>query len=59
MATEAGNSANMVHRHYKALVTEAQGKEWFSIQPVADSGASILPFQTETAPGVRASVATA
>jgi len=33
VATEAGNSPVMVHRHYKALVTEAQGKEWFNIFP--------------------------
>jgi integrase len=33
VATEAGNSPVMVHRHYKALVTEAQAKEWFNIFP--------------------------
>ena len=33
VATEAGNSPAMVHRHYKALCTEAEGKEWFSIIP--------------------------
>lgn len=33
VATEAGNSPAMIHRNYKALVTEAQGHEWFSILP--------------------------
>ncbi len=33
VAFEAGNSAPMIHRHYKALVTEAQAKEWFAIMP--------------------------
>jgi integrase len=33
VATEAGNSPAMVHRHYKALCTEAEGKEWFAIMP--------------------------
>lgn len=33
VATEAGNSPVMVHRHYKALVTEAQAKDWFNIFP--------------------------
>jgi len=37
VATEAGNSPVMVHRHYKALVTEAQGKEWFNIFPQRES----------------------
>ena len=33
VATEAGNSPNMIHRHYKALVTEKDGQEWFSVAP--------------------------
>jgi site-specific recombinase XerD len=36
VATEAGNSPVMVHRHYKALVTEAQAKEWFNIFPMTN-----------------------
>src|SRR2546426_3638768 len=35
VATEAGNSPNMIHRHYKALVTEKDGQERFSITPKA------------------------
>jgi len=30
---EAGNSPEMIQRHYKALVTEKQGKAWFNIVP--------------------------
>ena len=33
VATESGNSAAMVHKHYKALVTEAEAKAWFAIAP--------------------------
>lgn len=43
VAFESGNSPAMIHRHYKALVTEAQGREWFTIEPKSD-GADILPM---------------
>jgi integrase len=33
VAFEAGNSPAMVHRHYKALTTEAQGHDWFNVRP--------------------------
>jgi len=33
VALEAGNSVTMIHAHYKALVTEQAGKEWFAIMP--------------------------
>ncbi|MBX3733554.1 MAG: tyrosine-type recombinase/integrase [Verrucomicrobiae bacterium] len=33
VAAEAGNSPNMVHRHYKALVSQADGEAWFDIRP--------------------------
>ena len=33
VAFEAGNSAAMIHRHYKQLVTEAEATEWFNILP--------------------------
>lgn len=32
-ALEAGNSAATVFAHYRALATEAEGKEWFAIMP--------------------------
>lgn len=43
VATEAGNSPSMVHRHYKALVTEAQGREWFALLPAGEA-ADVLPL---------------
>jgi integrase len=33
VALEAGNSPQMVFKHYRALVPESQGKEWFQINP--------------------------
>lgn len=33
VALEAGNSPKMLFEHYRELVTEAEGKEWFSITP--------------------------
>lgn len=58
VATEAGNSPNMVHRHYKALVTEKEGKEWFSINPSGNNSApqqfrnasSAVPSDEESRP---------
>ncbi len=38
VAEEAGNSPKMIDGHYKALVTEAQGKEWFAVCPRETSG---------------------
>jgi integrase len=32
-ALEAGNSANTIFAHYRALATEAEGKAWFAILP--------------------------
>jgi integrase len=33
VAFEAGNSAQMIHRHYLKVVTEAVAKAWFAIMP--------------------------
>ncbi len=33
VATQAGHSASMLHKNYKALVTQAQGEAWFAIHP--------------------------
>ncbi len=48
VATEAGNSADMVHGHYKALVSEAEGKAWFAVMP-ATAGADVLPMPQASA----------
>jgi integrase len=44
VAFEAGNSPQMIHKHYKALTTEAQGREWFAVAP-AHNQADILPME--------------
>jgi integrase len=33
VALEAGNSPQMIFKHYRQLVTEAEAKNWFSIMP--------------------------
>ncbi len=33
VASEAGDSANMIHKHYRALVTRAEGVAWFALVP--------------------------
>jgi len=33
VSLEAGNSPQMIFKHYRQLVTEEQAKEWFSIMP--------------------------
>ena len=43
VAHEMGNSAEVVHAHYKALVGEPEGIAWFSISPTAPSNVTILP----------------
>jgi hypothetical protein len=43
-ASWAGNSPNVIHRHYKALVKEADAKEFWEITP--DNVAQIIPMPT-------------
>jgi integrase len=45
VSLEAGNSPQMVFRHYKQLVTETAAAEWFGIVPPAD-WKNILPMTT-------------
>lgn len=40
VALEAGNSVAIINRHYRELVTEADGKKWFSIAP--DAPANVI-----------------
>ena len=37
VALEAGNSPQMIFKHYRQLVTEAEAKKWFSVLPERDS----------------------
>ena len=33
VALEAGNSPQIIHRHYRELVTKAEGAAWFAVEP--------------------------
>jgi hypothetical protein len=46
-ASWAGNSPNVIHRHYKALVKKADAKEFWEITP--DNVAQIIPMPTTAA----------
>jgi integrase len=48
VAGELGNSAAMVHRHYRELVTATEAKQWFEIRPNKE-GAKILPLPAAVA----------
>ena len=43
VAYEMGNSVRMVFRHYRALVTEDEGKRWFAIMPTVAPNIIALP----------------
>ncbi|MBN9690711.1 MAG: tyrosine-type recombinase/integrase [Verrucomicrobia bacterium] len=43
VAHEAGNSPAVIHRHYAALNTEAEGKAWFDIRPATPANVIALP----------------
>ena len=48
VALEAGNSASMIFKHYRQLVTETAAKEWFAILPPKGVGADIIPMPSAT-----------
>ncbi len=43
VALEAGNSPQMIFRHYRELATPEQGKAWFAIAPIGSS--KIIPLR--------------
>jgi len=45
VAYQLGNSADMIHRHYKALVTKADAERFFALRPAADAAAKIVSIQ--------------
>ena len=47
VATEAGNSPNMIKQHYDALVKPSAAEAWFSIRPAAPS--NVTKFRKEKA----------
>lgn len=46
VALDAGNSPQIIHRHYRELVTKAEGTAWFAITPAKEPGkpAEIIPM---------------
>jgi integrase len=42
VAGECGNSAAMIHRHYRELVKPADAQRWFNVKP--ESPANVLPM---------------
>ena len=49
VALEAGNSAQMIFKHYRQLVTKEEAVDWFSIMPRQSSG-TIIPVVAPTVP---------
>jgi integrase len=47
VALEAGNSAQMIFRHYRELVAPEEAQTWFAIKPSA--GRKVVPMQTQAA----------
>jgi hypothetical protein len=46
VAFEAGNSAQMIHRHYLKVVTESVARKWFAILP--NEPTNIIPVSQPT-----------
>jgi len=49
VAYQLGNSADMVHRHYKALVSELDAQRFFALRPAADAAGRILTMKAVNA----------
>jgi integrase len=49
VAYQLGNSADMVHRHYKALVTKADAERFFALRPAADAAGKIVAMKAANA----------
>jgi predicted urease superfamily metal-dependent hydrolase len=43
VALEAGNSPQMIFKHYRELVTEAEARQWFGIMPGVPENVAVLP----------------
>ena len=47
VAYSLGNSADMIHRHYKALVTKADAERFWALRPAADAAGKIVPMAAQ------------
>ena len=45
VAYQLGNSADMIHRHYKALVTKADAERFWQLRPAADAAGKIVTMK--------------
>ena len=45
VAYQLGNSADMIHRHYKALVTKAEAEKFFTLRPTGAIAEKIVPMK--------------
>jgi hypothetical protein len=45
VAYQLGNSADMIHPHYKALVTKADSQRSFALRPAADATEKIVAMK--------------
>lgn len=48
VAGECGNSAAVIHRHYRELVKPADAEQWFNVRP-AHAAANVLPMPATAA----------
>jgi integrase len=49
VAYQLGNSADMIHRHYKALVTKADAERFWNLRPAADVAGKIVTMKAANA----------
>ena len=47
-AAQAGNSPDVIHRHYKQLMTRKEGEAWFAVAP--EQPANIIPLSATAKP---------
>lgn len=50
VAGECGNSAAVIHRHYRELVKPADAERWFNVKPEAPANVLALPAAQEAQP---------
>lgn len=56
VAIEAGNSANIITKHYLKCVTEVEANRWFTLMPQEKANVLAVPFQS-TSPVIEPTVA--